>query len=211
MITNFKIFEKKEMNKEEKEMFNLANRLQYNFRKYFKSYLSDYFGVYASLWGSAKIYISFSGAIPNDLEYLEKHDNYTDEKKRLKIGHYFNKKESEKLLNSVKTEFKDLIEEKNKLNDIQKNLEYQLQEIFYPNTIELALEPFAHYEFTICFDYSILDISKYEELLKIIDKSILIYDPKFNQLINLTKVEAIKLINNIEKLKINIETRKYNL
>lgn len=86
-----------------------------------------------------------------------------------------------------------------------------MQEIFYPSTIKIILVPFDKQEFTISIDYSNLDNSKYEELLKIINRAIFVYNPKFRQLLHLTKIEALKLVNNMEELKINIETRKFNI
>ena len=207
-----KYFERTEMSKDERYMFNLGRRLQYNLRKYFKPDQYEFFRIGSDLWGPDKVYVSFTGVIPNTEDYAKKYDNFIEETKRLKMdSRHFNKLEAEKILNSVKTEFADLIKEKNKLFEIQRKLEVELQEIFYPSTIKILLVPFDKQEFTISIDYSDLDISKYEELLKIIDKSIFIYNPKFKQLLHLNRIEALKLVNNMEKLKINIETRKYNI
>ena len=111
----------------------------------------------------------------------------------------------------MKSEFADLIKEKNELSEIQKKLEIELQEIFYPSTIKILLTPFDKHEFTISIDYSDLDVSKYEELIIIMNRPTHMYDTKFMQLLHLTKIEALKLLSNMKKLKINIESKKYNL
>ena len=209
-----KYFEKKEMSEKERYMFNLSKRLQYALRKYFKPDQYEFFRIDSDPWGQNSIYVSFTGVIPNTEDYLEKKDNFTNEIKRLKIdSNYFkfNKVEAEKLLISVKSEFADLIKEKNELFEIQKKLEIELQEIFYPTTIKILLTLFDEHEFTISIDYSDLDVSKYKELLIIINKSTYPYDPKFKQLLHLKKIEALKLLSNMKKLKINIELNKYNL
>ena len=212
-----KYFEKKEMSEKERYMFNLSKRLQYALRKYFKPDQYEFFRIDSDPWGQNSIYVSFTGVIPNTEDYLEKKDNFTNEIKRLKIdSNYFkfNKVEAEKLLISVKSEFADLIKEKNELFEIQKKLEIELQEIFYPTTIKILLTLFDEHEFTISIGagrYSDLDVSKYKELLIIINKSTYPYDPKFKQLLHLKKIEALKLLSNMKKLKINIESNKYNL
>jgi len=200
---------KRKKNDEERYMFNLSKRLQYGLRKYFKPDQYEFFRIDSNIWGQDSIYVSFTGVIPTSEDYLEKKDNFINELKRLKIGsNYFklNKVEAEKLLISVKSEFADLIKEKNNLFEIQKKLEIELQEIFYPTTIKILLTLFDEHEFTISIDYSNLDVSKYKELLIIINKS-----TKFKQLLHLTKIEALRLLSNMEKLKINIEGNKYNL
>jgi len=212
-----KYFEKKEMSEKERYMFNLSKRLQYALRKYFKPDQYEFFRIDSDPCGQNSIYVSFTGVIPNTEDYLEKKDNFTNEIKRLKIdSNYFkfNKVEAEKLLISVKSEFADLIKEKNELFEIQKKLEIELQEIFYPTTIKILLTLFDEHEFTISIGagrYSDLDVSKYKELLIIINKSTYPYDPKFKQLLHLKKIEALKLLSNMKKLKINIELNKYNL
>jgi hypothetical protein len=207
-----KYFEKKEMSEDERYLFNLSKRLQYNLRKYFKPDQYGYFRIDSDLWGHDKIYVSFTGVIPNTEDYAKKYDNFNKELKRLKIGsNYFTKVEAEKILNSVKTEFVDLIKEKKELVDIQRKLEPELQEIFYPSSIKILVVPFDEQEFTISIDYSNLDISKYEELIKIMGKSLVMFNPKFRQVIHLKKIESIKLLNNMEKLKINIESKKFNI
>jgi len=136
--------------------------------------------------------------------YIKKYDQWF---KYIELWNILNILKKEKW----ETEFADLIKEKNELYEIQSKLEIELQEIFYPSTIKIILVPFDKQEFTISIDYSNLDNSKYEELLKIINRAIFVYNPKFRQLLHLTKIEALKLVNNMEELKINIETRKFNI